>query len=139
MYRNEDEEIVIGKPIRPIKGYENYSTTQAPNEEFKANLFNEYKEFYKLKQNRIKGDDIQIELNITLQEMAQDTHKLKINKKVICAECKGLRVENGNTRELMKCYECQGTGHSSTDKFHTKLNKCPKCKGLCYLHANPCK
>eukprot|EP01022_Parablepharisma_sp_SALTPOND_P033868 TRINITY_DN89859_c0_g1_i1.p2 TRINITY_DN89859_c0_g1~~TRINITY_DN89859_c0_g1_i1.p2 ORF type:complete len:245 (-),score=35.55 TRINITY_DN89859_c0_g1_i1:633-1367(-) len=154
-YRAEADEIIVdasGKVAKPINaakdGTDSFWTTSTEREEFKETVFNEFDYFYKFSQpaESFKGENIEMELKVSLQEIAKDEpYRLKVNKKTVCEQCKGKKVEGGKTEGLIKCYECRGTGRlqypgKPADFFGFKLDhKCPKCNGLSFLSATACK
>ena len=87
----------------------------------------------------VRGDDLQYELKITLEEAAagMDT-KIQIPRLEACEACGGDGIEPGNRLET--CEMCHGRGEvRRSHGFLTVAQPCPKCQGAGQLNRNPCK
>jgi molecular chaperone DnaJ len=60
-----------------------------------------------------RGNDLQISLNLTLEEIATGVEKkLNLKRQVACHRCAGSGAEKGSSKK--KCQTCQGTGQVRT-------------------------
>jgi len=92
---------------------------------------------------RYRGEDIQVDVEITFQEMAKGVDKeIELYKKVKCPRCQGEGVEPGSKK--MKCLKCQGEGRIRTSRrtfFGTfqQTTLCPECQGEGEVPERKCK
>jgi molecular chaperone DnaJ len=90
-----------------------------------------------------KGNDLEIQEPITLEEAFRGVHKvLKIRTFVQCAECKGKGAEPGSGFE--KCSTCDGRGEVREQRrtfFGTfsQVKICTKCHGAGETPKHPCR
>lgn len=79
-----------------------------------------------------RGEDLQIELSLSLKEIATGTKKkIKISVKEACERCGGSGSEDGNTET---CTQCRGTGQVRTLRQSLfgqmqSVSECPSCRG----------
>ena len=90
------------------------------------------------KQNSIqKGNDIYVEVNLTLKEACFGTTKeINFFRNKMCQECQGIGFEN-----LVTCDKCQGYGKIKKvfqQPFQFEL-LCPSCQGSGNIYKNICK
>src|SRR5262245_28631304 len=85
-----------------------------------------------------RGDDLQYELKITLEEAAAGMEtKIQIPRMEPCGTCGGDGVEPGGRR--VTCDTCGGRGEVRLSQgFLTVARTCPKCRGEGELNRNPC-
>jgi molecular chaperone DnaJ len=86
-----------------------------------------------------RGEDLQYELKITLEEAASgvDT-KLQIPRAEPCEACGASGVEPGSRRE--PCPTCHGRGEVRLSQgLFTVSRPCPRCGGQGQIVTNPCK
>lgn len=88
-----------------------------------------------------RGEDLQIELSLTLQEIATGTEKkIKIGTKEACDKCDGSGSADGSTET---CSQCRGTGQvrqirqSLFGQMQT-VSECPSCRGEGKIIKNKC-
>jgi molecular chaperone DnaJ len=89
-----------------------------------------------------KGEDISIDLELTLEEAAQGKiEEIEIYKRVVCPKCQGKGIEKGFS--FKTCSQCQGKGKIETIQrtvfgsfAATKI--CPKCQGEGKIPEKPC-
>ena len=87
----------------------------------------------------VRGEDLQYELKITLEEAASGIEsKIQIPRLEACAPCAGSGVEPGSKR--VRCDMCQGRGEVRMSQgFLTVARTCPKCRGEGERIETPCK
>jgi len=79
-----------------------------------------------------RGEDLQIELSLTLKEIALGTEKtIKISVKDACDKCGGTGSADGN---VDTCGQCHGTGQVRTVRQSLfgqmqTVSECPSCRG----------
>ncbi|OLC11311.1 MAG: molecular chaperone DnaJ, partial [Candidatus Rokubacteria bacterium 13_1_40CM_69_96] len=85
-----------------------------------------------------RGEDLQYELKITLEEAAAGVEtKIQIPRLEPCDACRGTGVEAGSRLET--CDLCHGRGEvRRTHGFLTVAQPCPKCQGAGQLNRHPC-
>jgi molecular chaperone DnaJ len=85
-----------------------------------------------------RGDDLQYELKITLEEAASGLEtKLQVPRMEPCGACGGDGVEPGGRR--VTCDGCNGRGEVRLSQgFLTVARTCPKCRGEGEVNRNPC-
>lgn len=93
-------------------------------------------------QERMGGDDIRINLTLSLREVARGaTKKIELSKDVICQECGGSGVERGSGP--IDCTVCGGKGEvrETTASFFgniTRIATCNVCRGNGKVPKNNC-
>ncbi|MGH7390812.1 MAG: molecular chaperone DnaJ [Candidatus Rokuibacteriota bacterium] len=85
-----------------------------------------------------RGDDLQYELKITLEEAASGLEtKVQIPRMEPCAACRGDGVEPGGRR--VTCDACGGRGEIRLSQgLLTVARTCPRCRGEGEVNRNPC-
>lgn len=88
-----------------------------------------------------RGEDLQISLSLTLEEIAKGVDKkIKINVKDICETCKGTGSADGDSST---CNQCHGSGQvrqiqrSLFGQMQTVVT-CPSCNGSGKIIKNKC-
>jgi molecular chaperone DnaJ len=91
---------------------------------------------------RIRGNDLQVRLTLTLEEIATGVKKkLKVKRYAGCPECGGSGARKGTERKT--CPTCKGSGQvrqvSSTflGQF-VNIQTCPQCHGEGKITSDPC-
>lgn len=86
-----------------------------------------------------RGEDLQYELAITLEEAASGTEtKIQVPRLDRCEACQGSGVEPGSRRTT--CDTCHGRGEVRISQgFLTVARTCPRCHGEGELNRNPCR
>ena len=86
-----------------------------------------------------RGEDLQYELKITLEEAAAGLEtKIQIPRLETCATCNGTGSEPGTRR--VACDGCGGRGEvRMSHGFLTVARPCPKCQGQGQINKSPCK
>lgn len=91
---------------------------------------------------RIRGSDLQIKLELTLEEIATGTtKKIKLKRYIKCQTCDGSGLKKGSSPE--NCPLCRGTGEirqASRTIFGQFINvtTCSECGGEGRVIKNPC-
>jgi molecular chaperone DnaJ len=91
---------------------------------------------------RNKGEDLQLSLSLTLEEIAKGvTKKLKINIKDTCDTCQGSGSADGKSKT---CPQCKGSGQvmQTTRSLFGHMQtvvRCPTCNGEGKLIEKKCK
>ena len=87
----------------------------------------------------VRGDDLQYELTITLEEAASGVEtKIQIPRPERCEVCGGSGLEPGSQRTA--CDMCRGRGEvRMTQGFLTVARTCPKCQGEGEINRHPCR
>ncbi len=89
-----------------------------------------------------RGRDLQVNLKISLKEVAEGIKKkIKIKRMIVCLACKGSGAEEGSSKET--CSTCGGAGevkHASRSLFGQFINVsvCPACNGEGVMIKNRC-
>lgn len=89
------------------------------------------------------GRDIQIDTEITFEEMVKGTKKIiKLYKKIICDKCHGTGGEPGAKKET--CPSCKGSGQvrQTMQSFFgnfSQVSTCPNCQGAGEVYFEKCK
>jgi molecular chaperone DnaJ len=85
-----------------------------------------------------RGEDLQYELKITLEEAAAGVEtKIQVPRLEPCEACQGTGVEPGS--RLEPCDLCRGRGEiRRAHGFLTVAQPCPKCQGAGQLNRHPC-
>ena len=88
-----------------------------------------------------RGEDLQIELSLTLKEIATGAEKkIKIGTKEACDKCNGSGSADG---QVESCSQCRGTGQvrqvrqSLFGQMQT-VSECPSCRGEGKIIKNKC-
>jgi len=88
-----------------------------------------------------KGEDLQIELSLSLLEISTGTEKkIKIGTKEVCDKCNGTGSADGSSET---CNQCRGTGQvrqirqSLFGQMQT-VSECPSCRGEGKIIKNKC-
>lgn len=83
--------------------------------------------------NRKRGSDIQVDVELTLEEVAQGaTREFTLQKQTLCQTCKGNGAKPGSG--VLTCPVCKGAGRISQTRnilfgnFQT-VTTCPECEG----------
>ena len=86
-----------------------------------------------------RGEDLQYELKITLEEAAAGVEtKIQIPRLEACEHCTGSGMEPGSRR--ITCETCQGRGEVRLSQgFLTVARTCPKCRGQGERIETSCK
>ena len=89
----------------------------------------------------IRGNDLQVRLPLTLEEIAEGTKKtLKVKRKERCSSCGGSGSKSGKRND---CSKCGGSGrirHVANSFFGQVIQEsiCPLCHGEGSVVADPC-
>lgn len=92
---------------------------------------------------RYRGEDIQVDIEISFQEMADGAEKeVELYKSVKCARCEGEGVEPGSKK--VECGKCQGEGQIRTARrtilgTFQQTSVCPDCQGEGKIPEKKCK
>jgi molecular chaperone DnaJ len=92
---------------------------------------------------RKSGKDIQIDLEISFEEMVRGTSKtVNLYKKTVCKNCQGTGGEPGAKKET--CSTCKGSGKvkQTVQSFlgsFSQISTCPNCGGLGEIFSQKCK
>jgi len=91
---------------------------------------------------RVRGNDLQMKLALTLEEIAEGVQKkIKVKRHAPCSECGGSGARKGTTRK--SCPTCHGTGQvrqvsrSFLGQF-VNIQTCPQCRGEGQIVTDPC-
>jgi molecular chaperone DnaJ len=86
-----------------------------------------------------RGEDLQYELKITLEEAAAGLEtKVQIPRLEACESCAGSGLEPGSQR--VTCDACRGRGEIRMSQgFLTVARPCPKCRGEGEVVKSPCR
>jgi molecular chaperone DnaJ len=93
-------------------------------------------------QERFSGEDVRINLILSLREVARGTtKKIELNKDGFCTECGGSGAEKGSG--LTDCTVCAGKGEvrETTTSFFgniTRVSTCNVCRGIGRVPKNNC-
>ena len=91
---------------------------------------------------RTRGNDLRYDLTISFPEAALGVERvLEINKLESCKHCKGTGSE---TKELIKCSDCQGNGQKRVQRrtpfgYFTSITNCRSCNGEGVVIEKVCK
>jgi molecular chaperone DnaJ len=87
----------------------------------------------------MRGEDLQYELKITLEEAATGVEtKIQIPRLERCESCGGSGAEPGTRKTT--CETCQGRGEvRMSHGFLTVARPCPRCSGEGQINKSPCK
>ncbi|MFH0929634.1 MAG: molecular chaperone DnaJ [Candidatus Moraniibacteriota bacterium] len=90
-----------------------------------------------------RGEDIQVDIEIDFQEMADGAEKeVELYKRVRCARCEGDGVESGSKK--VECAKCQGEGQIRIARrtilgTFQQTSVCPDCQGEGKIPEKKCK
>lgn len=90
-----------------------------------------------------RGEDIQVDIEITFADMAQGVEKeLELYKGVKCSICEGGGVEPGSKK--VDCQTCKGAGQIQTNRrtilgTFQQVSTCPECRGEGKIPEKKCK
>jgi molecular chaperone DnaJ len=90
-----------------------------------------------------KGEDISIDLELTLEDAAQGkVEEIEIYKRANCPKCQGKGAEPGTS--FKNCPQCFGTGQIRTSQrtflgTFTTTRVCSQCQGEGEIPESPCK
>lgn len=91
---------------------------------------------------RVRGNNLQIKLKLTLREVAKETtKKIKVNRMIPCTSCDGSGAKKGSERKT--CPTCGGSGEVrqvSRSLFGQFVNvsTCRTCNGEGQIISSPC-
>ncbi len=92
---------------------------------------------------RYRGEDIQVDVEITFAEMAEGAEKeIDLYKRVKCSRCGGEGVEPGSKK--VECPVCKGEGEVRTSQrtilgTFQQVSVCPECHGEGKVPEKKCK
>jgi molecular chaperone DnaJ len=95
------------------------------------------------RRRRQRGQDIQVDVEISFQEMADGIEReVELYKRVKCARCEGEGVEPGSKK--VECGRCQGEGQIRTNRrtilgTFQQTSVCPDCQGEGKIPEKKCK
>ena len=107
-----------------------------------GDIWEDFFGFKSKKRNFRKGENLQIDLEISLEDTLKNITKEVVLKKYIpCERCQGKGAEPGT--KLNQCFSCRGTGEVQEIKrtflgSFTKWTACPECKGEGQKPETPC-
>jgi len=96
----------------------------------------------KTKKDVRRGRDINIDMEISLEEVLSGANKkFALSKIIVCDRCKGVGAEPGT--KIKECFSCRGTGQVQQIKrtifgSFTRVAVCPECKGEGHKPEKPC-
>jgi len=91
---------------------------------------------------RVRGNDLQVKLNLALEEIALGVQKkLKVKRFKPCTECSGSGAKKGTQRKT--CPTCHGQGQvrQVSNTFlgqFVNIQTCPTCHGEGKITSDPC-
>jgi molecular chaperone DnaJ len=94
------------------------------------------------RKNFKKGRDIEIDVEISLEEVLKGREKMvTLYKYVTCSRCQGSGAEPGT--KITECFSCRGTGEVQQIKktffgSFTRYTVCPECGGEGHRPEKPC-
>ena len=94
------------------------------------------------RQRAQRGNDLQIRLKLTIEEIAKGTpKKIKVKRKDVCNSCGGTGARTGS---MKTCSSCAGRGQVrqvSHSLFGQVVNvtTCPQCNGTGTVVSDPCR
>jgi molecular chaperone DnaJ len=92
---------------------------------------------------KYRGEDIQMDMEITFSEMAEGVEKeIELYKRVKCSVCEGSGVEPGSKK--VECATCKGEGQVRTARrtilgTFQQVSVCPDCQGEGKIPEKKCK
>ncbi|MBU0687409.1 MAG: molecular chaperone DnaJ [Candidatus Margulisbacteria bacterium] len=90
-----------------------------------------------------RGNDLSLELTITLEEAASGIeHAVEISHLIKCPKCTGSGAKPGTTPK--KCTQCNGSGQIRKSQrtilgSFTQVGTCPACRGTGQVISTPCE
>lgn len=112
-----------------------------------GNLFGDFEELLggqRKHDNRpTRGDDLEIEIEITLEEAFKGVEKdIRVPRIETCEKCGGSRAEPGS--QIKTCPDCGGSGQVRTTRStmlgqFVTVTTCSKCGGTGQVIEQPCK
>ena len=89
-------------------------------------------------QERESGRDVEVEVPVTLDEVASGvTKQIQVPTVVTCDKCSGMGAVDREGRQV--CSQCDGTGQTEANQKIFKFNQpCSRCGGDGYVVSNPC-
>jgi len=125
--------------------YQNFNGGQGVNFDL-GDIFEDVFGFSSTGQNRkkskMRGDDINVDLEMNLEDVLKEQKKkIKIKKWVSCSRCQGTGGEPGS--KIKECFTCRGTGEVQEVRkiFLGNIVRqviCPQCKGEGTIPEKPC-
>lgn len=94
------------------------------------------------KQDLKRGKDIEVELELSLQDVLKSREKeIYLEKFVLCSRCSGAGAEPDS--KINECFSCRGAGQVQQIKrsvfgSFTRYTICPECKGEGQKPEKPC-
>ncbi|MDO8265009.1 MAG: molecular chaperone DnaJ [Candidatus Parcubacteria bacterium] len=94
------------------------------------------------RQNTKQGNDIEVELEISLEDtLVKQTKSLVLEKFATCSRCYGKGGEPGTS--IKECFTCRGAGEVQQIQrtvfgSFTRITTCPECKGEGFKPEKPC-
>lgn len=95
------------------------------------------------RQQRNRGEDLRIKINLSLEEIAAGVEKsVRVKRIVRCDTCSGSGVSAGSSRKT--CHQCKGAGQVRTINRTflgtvQQVTTCNVCRGSGEIIADPCK
>jgi molecular chaperone DnaJ len=92
---------------------------------------------------KYRGEDIQVDVEISFQEMAEGVEKeVELYKRTKCSRCEGEGVEPGSKK--VECPTCKGEGQIRTNRrtilgTFQQTSVCPECQGEGKIPEKKCK
>ena len=89
-----------------------------------------------------KGSNIEVELEISLEEVLKGGEKeITLEKFIFCSRCQGKGAEPGT--KAKECFSCRGTGQVQQIRrtpfgSFTRVSVCPECGGEGFKPEKPC-
>ncbi len=89
-----------------------------------------------------RGQDIEVEIGITLEDILKNTEKvIVLSKFIVCPRCQGNGAEPGTN--IKECFSCRGTGEVQQIKRTflgsvTRWSVCPECGGQGHRPEKAC-
>jgi molecular chaperone DnaJ len=127
--------------------WENFTHQDDLNDIFGSGFSSIFENFFgggfggRSKQQSNRGEDLQIELSLSLKEIAVGAEKkIKIGVKDACDKCNGAGSSDGNTES---CTGCRGTGQVRQNRQTLfgqmqTVSECPSCRGEGKIIKNRC-
>ena len=93
---------------------------------------------FNVKQQPMKGTNIRIKVELSLEEVLNGCNKkIKIKRYEPCGHCNGTGMSAESRRKT--CKTCGGTGMTFDPNGFMGQHKCPTCGGKGYVIENPCR
>jgi len=89
-----------------------------------------------------RGGDIQIQMKLDLEEIAEGVEKkIRVKKQIICSECDGSGAAPGS--KVITCPQCEGQGQVRQIQRSffgqiVNVTTCPQCNGEGQIVKDPC-